>query len=99
MYPRAKTKGSVLGCASAICVLWGILLNFLCLCFALEISVLICLTVLQGYVHIDSSVLQDPQTSRAIRCIIFIFILANKQECFDWLNISEYDECQCISKW
>lgn len=53
-YPRAKSEGYVLGCASAISVLWGILLLFFCCFFALGTPVMLCLTVLQGYVHIQA---------------------------------------------
>lgn len=42
----ANFGGYVLGSASTICILLGELLNFLCLYFALEIAVLICLKVL-----------------------------------------------------
>lgn len=85
----------------AVCVLWGVFFNLLCLYFALERSVLIHLTVLQGYVHIDWSVPQDPQASSTIGFIITVFILFLflRTECFDWWNISDYNHCQCISKW
>lgn len=76
----------------AVCVLWGTFFYLLCLYFALARSVLIHLTVLQDNVHIDWSVLQDPQASYWIHFHYIYFIFANVNTLTDGIKVN-------ISKW